>query len=163
MLNFHLIWKTSRYEWLYVCLFVLMVLFCSCFGNRSQQPYVLQLLIEMLIRSSDVGGACPFILELPLLNDFYQLTFTCEMWTLRWNSSKRHSRSFRKPFCHVFNKTRPKWIHCRKPFKCFDLLLLKFDSLHIRMCEFACKAASFIHECGCGVLMTHCPFSWAKQ
>ena len=55
------------------------------------------------------------------------------MWTLRWNSSKWHSHSSRKPnFCHVFNKTGSKWIH-RKPFKlCFDLLLSKIDSLRIR-------------------------------
>ena len=86
----------------------------------------------------------------------------CEMWTLRWNSSYRHARSFRKPFHSVFNKTRPKWIH-RKQLKCFYFLLSKFDSLRVRTCEFARKAASFIHECGCGVFTTHCPFSPSKQ
>ena len=47
MLNFHLVWNTSRYERLYVCLFVFMVLFCSSFGSRSERPRALQ---QMLIR-----------------------------------------------------------------------------------------------------------------
>ena len=50
MLNFHLIWNTSRYERLYVCLFVFVVLFCNSFGSRLERPCVLQLLVKMLIR-----------------------------------------------------------------------------------------------------------------
>ena len=50
VLNFHLVWNTSRYKRLYVCLFVFMVLFCSSFGSRSKGPCALQLLIKMLIR-----------------------------------------------------------------------------------------------------------------
>ena len=50
VLNFHLVWNTSRYERLYVCLFVFMVLFCSSFRSRSERPRALQLLIKMLIR-----------------------------------------------------------------------------------------------------------------
>ena len=50
VLNFHLVWNTSRYERLYTCLFVFMVLFCSSFGSRSERPRTLQLLIKMLIR-----------------------------------------------------------------------------------------------------------------
>ena len=45
VLNFHLVWNTSRY-----CLFVFMVIFRSSFGSRSERPCVLQLLIKMLIR-----------------------------------------------------------------------------------------------------------------
>ena len=45
-----LVWNTSRYKWLYVCLFVFMVLFCSSCGSRSEWPRALQLLIKMLIR-----------------------------------------------------------------------------------------------------------------
>ena len=160
MLNFHLVWNTSRYERLYVCLFVFMVLFCSSFGSRSERPRVLQLLIKMLIRCLMWEGLVllyrNFLFKPFLSTDFYLRND----WTLRRHSSKRHLCSFRKPFRHVFSKTRPKWMH-RKPFKCFDFLL--FDSLRIRMCEFARIAASFIHECFCGVLMTHCPFSRARQ
>ena len=50
VLNFHLVWNTSRYERLYVCLFVFMVLFFSSFGSRSERPRALQLLIKMVIR-----------------------------------------------------------------------------------------------------------------
>ena len=38
VLSFHLVWNTSRHERLYVCLFVFMVLFCSSFRSRSEQP-----------------------------------------------------------------------------------------------------------------------------
>ena len=51
VLNFHhLVWNTSRYERLYVYLFVFMVSFCSSFGSRSERPRALQLLIKVLIR-----------------------------------------------------------------------------------------------------------------
>ena len=50
VLNFHLVWNTSRYERLYVCLFVFIVLFCSSFGSRSKGPCALKFLIKMLIR-----------------------------------------------------------------------------------------------------------------
>ena len=47
--NFHLVWQKSRYERLYVSLF-LFVLFCNSFGSRPERSGALQLLIKMLIR-----------------------------------------------------------------------------------------------------------------
>ena len=67
------------------------------------------------------------------------------MWTLLWNSSKWHSRSFRKPFCNVFNKTQPKWIH-RKQLKCFDFLLSKCDSLRVHTYVWVCSQSRQFHS-----------------
>ena len=39
--------------------FGFVVLFCISFGNRSERPLALQLLIKMML--SEVGGAFPFI------------------------------------------------------------------------------------------------------
>ena len=44
-----------------------MVLFCNSFGSRFERPRALQLLIKMMI--ADVGGACPFISELPVYTE----------------------------------------------------------------------------------------------
>ena len=53
VLNFRLVWNTSRYERLHTCLaclFVFMVLICNSFGPSSERPRAVQLLIKMLIR-----------------------------------------------------------------------------------------------------------------
>ena len=72
MLNFHLVWNTSRCEWLYVCLFVFMVLSYSSFEIRSKQPRALQLLTKMLIR------LCPIWEGLVLL--YWNFLFNCVVW-----------------------------------------------------------------------------------
>ena len=59
-------------------------------------------------------------------------------------------------FPPCFEQNMMKWIH-RKPFKCFDFLLSKFDRLRVRTREFARIAASFIHE------LWSLQFSPAKQ
>ena len=59
--NFHLVWNKSRYERLYVCLFLFMVLLCNSFGIMSEVHGALQLLIKILIRW------CPMLEGLVLL------------------------------------------------------------------------------------------------
>ena len=82
VLNFHLVWNTSRYERLYVCLFVFMVLFPSSFGSRSEWPRALQLLIKMLI------SWCPRGLFFLYRNFVFKFAFVFLVWTEqnKWES-----------------------------------------------------------------------------
>ena len=75
VLNFHLVWNTSIYERLYVCIFVFVVLFCSSLGSRSERPRALQLLIKMLIRWCLMWEGLILLYRNFLFNLIFQLLF----------------------------------------------------------------------------------------